>query len=169
MKSKGFIKAYNIVTNILIFGVVLLAAVLVLPRFMGFKVFSVLSGSMEPTYHTGSLIYVKEVDYRDLKQGDVITFMLSDDLVATHRIVEIVPDEENEEVIRFRTKGDANDMEDGKLVHYKNVIGKPEFTIPYLGYVAMYIQTPPGSYVALAAGAFILMLAFLPDLGKKEK
>lgn len=167
MKLKRFGKIYNIVTNIFICAVILLAALLVVPRLMGFKVFAVLSGSMEPAYHTGSLIYVKETDYRELKEGDVITFMLNDKLVATHRIVEVVPDEENPDIIRYRTKGDANEIEDGNLVHYKNVIGTPKFTIPYLGYISTYIQTPPGSYVAIALGALLLMLTFLPDLLKK--
>ena len=67
-------------------------------------------------------------------------------------------------VVRFRTKGDANETEDGGLVHYKNVIGTPVFTIPYLGFVANYIQHPPGMYVAISAGAVLLMLTFLPDI-----
>jgi len=128
----------------------------------------VLSGSMEPVYHTGSVIYVKEVDHRELGEGDVITFLLNEDTVATHRIVGVVLDENDPSVIRYRTKGDANDTEDGGLVHYKNVIGSPVFTIPYLGYLANYIQSPPGSYVALSAGAFILLLVFLPEVFRKN-
>ena len=69
-----------------------------------------------------------------------------------------MPDEEDPAVVRFRTKGDANETEDGGLVHYKNVIGTPVFTIPYLGFVANYIQHPPGMYVAISAGAVLLML-----------
>jgi len=84
--------------------------------------------------------------------------------VATHRIVEVVPDEKDSSVVRFCTKGDANDAEDGSLVHYKNVIGSPVFTIPYLGYVANYIQNPPGTYIAISAGAILILLVFLPDL-----
>lgn len=49
-------------------------------------------------------------------------------------------------------------------MHYKNVIGTPVFTIPYLGFVANYIQHPPGMYVAISAGAVLLMLTFLPDI-----
>ena len=149
--------------------VVILALLLVGARLIGLQVFTVLSGSMEPTYHTGSLIYVKEVDHSKLEAGQVITFMLNEETVATHRIVEVVQDPEDTEVVRFRTKGDANDTVDGSLVHYKNVIGTPVFTIPYLGYVANYIQNPPGMYVAVAVGAFILMLSFLPDLFGEEK
>ena len=162
-------KIWDIITTVLVGIVVLLAVLLVGARVIGLQVFTVLSGSMEPAYHTGSLIYVKEVDAFDLEMGDVITFMLNEDTVATHRIVEVVPDETDSSVIRFRTKGDANNVEDGSLVHYKNVIGTPVFTIPYLGYVASYIQKPPGMYVAIAVGAFILMLSFIPDLFAKEE
>lgn len=144
--------------------VVVLALLLVGARFIGLNVYTVLSGSMEPTYHVGSLIYVKDVDPYELKEGDVITFMLDEDTIATHRIVEVVPDEEDSTVVRFRTKGDANDSVDGSLVHYKNVIGTPVLSIPKLGYFANYIQHPPGMYVAISAGAIILLLVFLPDL-----
>ena len=157
------------ITTALVAIVVILALLLVGARLIGLHVFSVLSGSMEPTYHVGSLIYVKNVDPYELKSGDVITFMLDEDTVATHRIVEVVPDENDSTVVRFRTKGDANDVEDGGLVHYKNVIGTPVFTIPKLGYVANYIQNPPGMYVAISVGAIMVLLVFLPDLFAEDK
>ena len=162
-------KVWNFITTTLVILVVIAAILLVGVRLVGLKVYTVLSGSMEPTYHVGSLIYVKSVDYRDLEVGDPITFMLNEDTVATHRIVGIVPDEEEPETLRFRTKGDANDAEDGSLVHYKNIIGSPIFTIPYLGYVANYIQNPPGTYIAIAAAAILLLLVFVPDLFDDEK
>jgi len=177
---KTIAKVWNVITSLLVTVVIILALLLAGVRFIGFQVFTVLSGSMEPAYQTGSLIYVKDVDYRDLGEGDVITFMLNEDTVATHRIVGVVPDENDPSVVRYRTKGDANDAEDGSLVHYKNVIGSPVFTIPKLGYVANYIQNPPGTYIAMSGGAILMILVFLPDLlgsdepeekkpGKKKK
>lgn len=161
---------WNVITGVIVAVVVLLAVAMVGVRLVGLQVFTVLSGSMEPTYHTGSLIYVKDVDYNELEVGNVITYMLSEDTVATHRVVEVVPDESDSTVLRFRTKGDANDAADGGLVHYKNILGSPVFTIPYLGYMANYIQHPPGKYVAIFAGGILLLLAFLPDLlGKGDK
>ena len=162
-------KIWNIFTTVLTVVFVLLAVALVGIRLFGLQVFSVLSGSMEPNYHVGSLIYVKEVDYHELKSGDVITFMLDEDLVATHRIVDVFPDQDDPSVLRYQTKGDANEAADGTLVHYKNVIGTPVFTIPYLGYVADFIQKPPGSYAAIAIGAVLLALMFLPDLFREEE
>ena len=162
-------KVWNIVSTVLVALVVVLALLLAGARLVGLQVFTVLSGSMEPTYHTGSLIYVKKIDTADIHPGTVITFMLDEDTVATHRVAGIVPDEEDPTVIRFRTKGDANTAEDGSLVHYKNVIGTPVFTIPGLGYVANYIQHPPGTYVAISAAAVLLLLVFLPDILAPEK
>lgn len=164
--NKTVKKIWNSFTTILVVLVVLLAVLLVGARLVGLQVFTVLSGSMEPTYHTGALIYVKKVDTQKIQVGTPITFMMDEDTVATHRVVEVVPDEEDPSVIRYRTKGDANDAVDGGLVHYKNVIGTPVFTIPYLGYVASYIQQPPGTYVAISAGAIILLLMFVPDILK---
>ena len=156
-------KLLQLLSTILVALVVLLAVALVGVRLAGIRTFTVLSGSMEPTYHVGSLIYVKKVDPAAIRPGQVITFMLDENTVATHRVVEVVPDEDDPSTLRFRTKGDANDAEDGSLVHYKNVIGTPVFTIPKLGYVANYIQHPPGLYVAISAGA-VLLLTFLLDL-----
>lgn len=166
-------KIWNIFTTILVVLVVILAILLAGVRVIGIQPFTVLSGSMEPVYSPGDLIYVKSVDYRELGEGDIITFMLSEDTVATHRIVGVVPDETDPTVLRYRTKGDANDAEDGSLVHYKNVIGTPIFSLPKMGYVASYIQNPPGTYIAISAGAVLLLLVFLPDLfsddDKEEK
>ena len=164
-------KAWSIISSVLVALVVLLAIALVGVRLFGLQVYTVLSGSMEPTYHTGSLIYVKKVDPYTIEVGQPITFMLDESTIATHRVVGIVPDEEDPSVIRFRTKGDANEAEDGSLVHYKNVIGTPIFSIPYLGYIADYIQHPPGMYIAISAGAVLLLLVFIPDIfadGKDE-
>ena len=162
--GKTLKKILNVISTILVAIVVVLALLLVGARFIGLNVYTVLSGSMEPTYHVGSLIYVKDVDTDELKAGDVITYMLDEDTIVTHRIAVVIPDETDPSIIRFQTKGDANDSVDGSLVHYKNVIGTPVFSIPKLGYLANYIQKPPGRYIAISAGAIILLLVFLPDL-----
>ena len=165
-------KIGNVVTTVLVVAVVLLAIALAGVRLFGLQVYTVLSGSMEPAYHVGALLYDKKVDPAQLRPGDVITFMLDEETIVTHRIVEVVPDEEDPSVIRFRTKGDANAAEDGSLVHYKNVLGTPVFAIPKLGYFANFVQQPPGLYVAIAFGAVLVLLAFLPDLlgdDKKKK
>ena len=161
-------RIWNWISSILVAAVVLLAVALVGVRIVGLQPYVVLSGSMEPTYPVGSLIYVKSADYKQLKVGDPITFLVSEDTVATHRIIEVLPDEDDPNTIRYFTQGDANDAPDGSSVHYKNIIGKPVFSIPYLGYVSNYIQAPPGKYVAISGCALLMLLVFLPDVFAKD-
>lgn len=143
--------------------VAIVALALVGLRIAGFRTFTVMSGSMEPDYPVGAMIYVKPVDYKSLKVGDVISFVANNDkTVVTHRIDEIAVDENDSEVWRFRTKGDANTTADAQLVHYKNVIGTPVTVIPYIGYLAHNIQQPPGIYIALVVGSLLLAWTFLP-------
>lgn len=162
--TKAIKAIWNVISTVLVIVVVLLAVALVGVRLIGLQPFVVLSGSMEPEYHVGSLIYVKSVDYKELEVGDDITYMVSQDTIVTHRIIEVLVDEEDPNTIRYFTQGIANTVPDGVSVHYKNIIGQPIFSIPYLGYVSNYIQNPPGMYVAIAAGAILILLVFLPDL-----
>ena len=85
-------KLWNGLTTVLVALVVILAILLVGVRLVGLTPYVVLSGSMEPTYHTGSLIYVKKVDPYTIQPGQAITFMLDENTVATHRVVGKVQD-----------------------------------------------------------------------------
>lgn len=161
--SKRVQKVWNAVTTVLVILVAILALLLVGVRLVGLRPMCVLSGSMEPTYHTGSLIYVKPCAPEDVQVGDPITFVLNEDLdVVTHRVVSI--DAENQ---HFYTKGDANDAPDGAPVYFKNLIGRPVFTIPYLGYVSHWVSNPPGMYLAIALALVLIILTFLPDVLRK--
>ena len=159
-------KVWNIVSTVLVALMVLCAVFLMGSRLLGFRVYTVISGSMEPVYSVGDLLYVKPVDsLSDIHVGDDITFVLNEDLVvATHRVVRI--DEENQ---RLTTKGEANEIEDSEPVHFNNVIGVVKFSIPYLGYVSDFIQNPPGMYITIAAGAVLIILVFLPDFLPKKR
>lgn len=166
--NKSVKKIWNVISTVLVVIVVAVALLLVGARLFGLQVYAVLSGSMEPTYHVGSVIYVEPVDPSEIQVGDPITFVMNEELtVATHRVVRI--DAENS---HFYTKGDANDAPDAAPVHFNNLLGKPVFTIPYLGYISSYVQSPPGIYIAVGVGVLLLALAFLPDMldgGKKKK
>lgn len=163
-----FKKIWNAVTIVFIAIVAALAISLVGAKLFGFEIYTVLSGSMEPAYKTGSVVYVKGVDVNTLKEGDPITFYLAGDTVATHRIVEVNDDDG----LSFTTKGDNNDIIDAAPVKADKVIGKPVFTIPYLGYLSNFLQTSPGRYVMVAVGLLVVLMVFLPDIiapSKKEQ
>lgn len=159
-------KVWNIVSTILVVVIVFCAVFLMGSRLIGYQCYTVISPSMEPNYSVGDLIYVKQVDPATIKAGDVITFIINEDLaIGTHRVVRV--DAENQ---RFYTKGDANQVEDQAPVHYNNVIGVPKFAIPKLGYVSDFVQHPPGMYITIAIGVILIIAVFLPDMiGKKKK
>ena len=165
-KSTKFI--LKLISNLIVIIAVPLAILLVGLKFTGLQIYTVISGSMEPTYHVGSLIYVKKVDPSTLKIKDPITFKLGDNTIATHRIVEIVPNEQDSTKYSFRTKGDANENVDANLVEPNKVLGKAYFTVPYLGYLATYIQSYPGNMVAICTAIALIILVIMIDMLTEE-
>ena len=158
-------KVWHFLSTMLVVVCVLCAVFLVGARLMGYQVFTVISGSMEPVYSVGDLLYVKDIDTGEIEAGMPITFVLNEDLViATHRVVEV--DRENQ---HFYTKGDANDTVDTSPVHFNNVIGVPQFSIPYLGYVSDFVQNPPGMYLTFGVLAVLIIGAFVPDMVHKKE
>ncbi len=159
-------KIWNIVSNLLVLLIVLSAIFLMGSRLIGYQCYTVISGSMQPKYMVGDLLYVKDVDVNTIKVGDDITFILNEDLVvATHQVTRIDAEKKH-----FYTKGLANEIEDSEPVHFNNVIGVPQFSIPKLGYVSDFVQNPPGSYITIGAGILLILLVFVPDMvGKKKK
>lgn len=157
-------KVINTVTTIVFVLVLIFVFLLVGIRIFGLKPYTVLSGSMEPEYHVGSLIYVKDTSVAELEVDMPITYRMKSGTVVTHRIVEINVSESDPTSVTYTTKGDANDDIDGTPVSINDIIGRPVFTIPLLGYVCHFIQNPPGSFITVMLLMSFIILAFLPDL-----
>lgn len=155
-------KVWQILSIVLVCLTVALAILLVGSRVIGFTPYTVLSGSMEPFYHVGSLIYVKDIDANTLKVGDPITYRMGGNVV-THRINEVYEDEKTGGIY-YQTKGDANNMPDGPILYPENVIGKPVFTIPLLGYVSNFVQNPPGTFIVIGACALYIFISTLFEM-----
>jgi signal peptidase len=102
----------------------------------------------------------------NVKNGDAITFRIDnlESVVATHRVVEI-----NNEMRTFTTKGDANQVVDSEPVSFENFIGRADIKIPFLGFIAMYIQTKEGIVASVGIFLFVAFLSLLDDVLKKEK
>ena len=157
-------KICNTISTVLISFVLIITVLTFGVKAVGIDVFVVLSGSMEPKIHTGALVYVKESD--EFKVGDIITYQVSDSMSATHRIVDVIEDENG---LSFKTKGDANDHEDSSLVREDEVIGTVMFSIPFLGYLMNYVQSASGKFALIAYGAFTFLLLIIPGLFDQEK
>jgi len=168
MKEVNFKKLWDVSSNIILTIYILLAMLLTCVQFIGLQPLVVVSGSMEPSYPIGSLVYVKKIDTNKLKIGDVITVQLTEDVTGTHRIVDIITDSNDPSVLRFQTKGDANPVIDDILFEDNDIIGKVIFMIPYLGYIANFIHTPFGLCIFAIPALFALFYFQVEDAAKKK-
>ncbi len=136
-----------------------------IPSFFGWKPFIVLSGSMESEIFPGDLAIVKDVETKELKVNDVIAFR-SEDLVVTHRIVEI----KNENgAIKYKTKGDNNNSQDVGDVLPEQVEGLYKFKISKMGNLAMFMQTPTGIISCLSIPLLLLVLLHMKEIKEDRK
>ncbi len=101
--------------------------------------FIVLTGSMQPALKPGSVVYTERQQF--YSEGDIITFKNSQSETVTHRIVSVT---KINDVIAYRTKGDANNAADETIVPMANVIGSVRFSLPYVGFAVTYVRTLPG-------------------------
>ena len=156
-------KICNIVSSVILILSAAVAVVLLFPHIFGYKTYTVISGSMEPTLHVGSLVIVKQTSPEKIITGHIITFTMTGNnpLMATHRVVSI-----DNTKGTFTTKGDANNTNDGP-VEFNRLVGRIVFSISYLGFLVVYIKTQAG--ILLVAGVLIIMLllTFIPEILKR--
>ena len=133
------------------------------PNIFGYKPFIVLSGSMESKIKVGDLVIVKEIDSNKLKKEDIIAFRDSENSVTTHRIIE-----KNKEGC-YKTKGDANNVEDKEIVCSKSIEGKYQFRISKLGNILLFIQKPLGFVVMIMSIVIIVLFIYLFSNNKRNK
>jgi len=164
MKKISKIIYYIVFTAILFFALLLIISVF--PITGNIKMLAVLSGSMEPKIHTGSIVIIKPIS--NYKVGDVITFgpNTKTEVPTTHRITDMkaVSGE-----IFYKTKGDANNAEDGKEVSEKEVIGKVYLSIPFLGYAINFLKKPFGLMLVIVIPAVIIVYDEIQKIGREFK
>lgn len=145
------------------------------PQLFGYQLKTVLSGSMEPTFKTGSLILVERIkDARNLKKNQIITFKKDEKNLVTHRIIEVIKQGDK---VFYRTKGDRNEDPDMQPVLSNNVVARYSgVTIPFIGYVLEYASKPIGIAILLIIpGLFLLgfsgftIRAAIKELEEKAK
>ena len=131
----------------------------------GFRMYKVMTGSMEPNIHISDIILIKEID--NYKKNDIVTYKDSSNQYVTHRIVSISDD-------TVITKGDANNTEDSPIKK-KDIIGKMIFKLSMLGFIVYLFNKPIIWILIFIIG--ILIIFVIPDKegnenserGKKKK
>lgn len=137
-----------------------------------YNAYVVLTGSMVPEIMPKDVVVTKKWDAKDLEQGDIITFMSSDDrlsgIIVTHRIKNKYYDATTNKYT-FQTKGDANNTEDFTLTEEANVIGKVVFKIPMLGYVQEILASKGGLIIVVLIPCLIILSYDIVKLAKNIK
>lgn len=156
-KGRGIAPALcNIFGTLILVSAILICLPAVLPEALGYEVFCVVSGSMEPAIPVGSAVFVKSTPPEELEKNDIIAFM-SGESIITHRVTE------NRRVEgELSTKGDANEKEDMNRVAYSAVRGKVDFSVPALGDILTVVSSVVGKIYLLcyaACGAMLNLLA----------
>lgn len=141
--------------KLILIMVILFCIPLTIPKVLGYQVYHVISGSMQPSIPINSVVYVEKKEAAEIQKGDIIAFYSVSDsgAIITHRVVK------NQVVSgQFVTKGDANNKEDIVPVPYEYVIGKVVLSIPLLGGVFSAMTMLIGKIVV---GCLVLIGAYL--------
>ncbi|PIR43423.1 signal peptidase I [candidate division WWE3 bacterium CG10_big_fil_rev_8_21_14_0_10_32_10] len=158
-------KIFSLLYWLVIVFLVFLSLSLFLSKFdtLNYRIFSVTSGSMKPSIKAGSLVVVVPKSNYSVK--DVITFYQDKDLkkTITHRIIEKSEDKDNN-LVSYKTKGDANEDKDIKSVSDSVVIGKVLFSLPYLGYPIEFSKTQMGFVLLVVIPATIIIYSELNNI-----
>lgn len=165
MMMKTTLKWTSNIITLLLFGLLLIMVFLVIstkasggePNIFGYQVKTVLSGSMEPEFKTGSIIAVKPTDDKtNYKKGDIITFVQQDGQLVTHRIIDVLGSGEQTQYV---TKGDNNKEADVTPVISENVVAEYSgFTLPYVGYFTEFTKSQKGTVTLLIVPGILLLI-----------
>ena len=131
-------------------GFVLLALA---PVVLGWRPYTVLTGSMRPGIQPGDVVMDKPVQISAAHVGDVVTFSDPgrDGALVTHRIRSITRGPVQTDV---ETRGDANNASERWTIKTKDRVGRVVYVIPKVGHVAVALRNPAG----------IIVLVVLPIL-----
>lgn len=134
-----------------------------------YNAYVVLTGSMVPEIDPRDVVVTKKIEGKDLKAGDIITFIPSDsrisNIIVTHRILNKYYDAVTNKYT-YQTKGDANNTPDFTLAEDSNVIGKVIFKIPKVGYIQSILATRGGLIIIVLIPALVILSYDIMKLGK---
>lgn len=142
--------------------IILVVSIIIMQRFsnnekslFGVRIFSIITGSMEPVYKVSDIIIAKEKDYSKIAVGDDLVYLGDEgtflDKIVTHRVIKV--DQDGDKYI-YTTKGVANTASD-PLVSEEQVYGVVLAKSNILTFIFKLVTKPVGFF----------LLIFLPTIG----
>merc|ERR1712045_824090 len=132
---------------------------------LSFGMIVVLSGSMEPAFHRGDLLFLTNYENEDIRVGEIVVFKVEGrDIPIVHRVLKL--HEKEDGTVKFLTKGDNNSVDDRGLyapgqywLARKDVVGRARGFLPYVGIVTIIMNEYPKfkCIVLLCLGIYVLI------------
>jgi signal peptidase len=172
-------KAINIISNIIktILYIILIAILMVIivqrvsnnnVSIGGIRIFTIITGSMEPVYNVGDILVSKNVSPADLKIGDNITYLGAkgdlEGLVVTHQIVNASHDETG---YHFVTKGVNNEIADPKI-DANQIYGKVIYKTVLLSFVCKIMNNIVAYFTIFAIVALLVSYQIVRSIYDKD-
>lgn len=134
-----------------------------------YRMFTVVTGSMEPVYNVGDVVISKEVDPSTIKKGDDVVYLGEKDdfkdKIVTHRVIKI---EKKDGEYYFTTKGIANEYSD-PVISSDQIYGKVVYRPVVLSFLSGILNTRLGFYLLIFVPvAFLIFLEILDYIKRKE-
>jgi len=128
----------------------------------------VLSGSMEPAFYRGDLLFLTNPPHERYKTGDITVYKVPGaEIPIVHRVLETHDPPSSDDAPRrqlMMTKGDNNPIDDIELykgmewLERKHIVGKVRGFLPYVGYVTIALNDFPKLKYALLGGLGLMAL-----------
>ncbi len=156
LKNNKVFKIVKIILNVVIvLFAILFLLVVCLQRFsdnklslFNYRIFTVISGSMEPKYEIGDVLIAKEVEPSKIKEGDAVSYLGNSgsfkNRVITHEVIDIEQDADGKYI--FHTKGIANPAED-PIVYEDQLLGIIVYKSIILSFIYKIVATPIGLFL----------------------
>lgn len=158
-------RAIHVVLALLFVALVVPFVVYAVPEVAGAdESYIVLTASMTPEIAPGDAVVVRDVPANQIQVGDVITFQPRNggDVPVTHRVAEVLVLSDGSRA--FVTKGDANEDADAGAVTPDQLVGKVVITLPYIGHVVAFVNSPVGFGVLVVLPISLLILTEIGDV-----
>ena len=136
------------------------------PSVFGYRSLTVISGSMEPTLGTGSVVIDEVISPLEARPGDILTF--NDPhrkRLLTHRLRSMRVEGGTAYMV---TQGDANDAPERWSVPLRGEVGRVAYHVPKLGYARDLISRR-GVRLGLLGAVFLLGALLLVDVWRPKR
>ena len=133
-----------------------------LPSLFNYHPHIIEDDGMSPTYPPSSIVYYSEIDYRNIRNTDIITFKENDEIRCARVI--------NVDKTYFTVRNDNKDNIDQKIIIQDNILGKnSSIMIKFLGAYILFVNSHLNILLPIGGGILLIRFIFIFIEPKEKK